>query len=115
MLTFPAQVNDAAPFVPLKMPLSRCRVAPAATRSPAGSGARRRWGRCSGVFANDSTPPTIRAGKGRGLRGRAPGIAASAGWENLPVEITARRPSGIVTPTAGAGPGGARGVPGWSL
>lgn len=27
MLTFPAQVNDTAPFVPLKMPLSRCRMA----------------------------------------------------------------------------------------
>jgi len=27
MLTFPAQVNDTAPFVPLKRPLSRCRVA----------------------------------------------------------------------------------------
>src|SRR5262245_31199680 len=27
MLTFPAQLNDTTPFVPLKMPLSRCRVA----------------------------------------------------------------------------------------
>ena len=27
MLTFPAQVNDTTPFVPLKTPLSRCRVA----------------------------------------------------------------------------------------
>ena len=27
MLTFPAQVNDTTPFVPLKRPLSRCRVA----------------------------------------------------------------------------------------
>ena len=27
LLTFPAQVNDSAPFVPLKAPLSRCRVA----------------------------------------------------------------------------------------
>ncbi len=27
MLTFPAQVNDTTPFVPLRAPLSRCRVA----------------------------------------------------------------------------------------
>jgi D-proline reductase (dithiol) PrdB len=27
MLTFPAQLNDTAPFVRLKVPLSRCRVA----------------------------------------------------------------------------------------
>jgi D-proline reductase (dithiol) PrdB len=27
LLTFPAQVNDTAPFAPLKVPLSRCRVA----------------------------------------------------------------------------------------
>ena len=27
MLTFPAQVNDTTPFMPLKMSLSRCRVA----------------------------------------------------------------------------------------
>ena len=26
LLTFPAQVNDSAPFAPLKAPLSRCRV-----------------------------------------------------------------------------------------
>ena len=27
MLTFPSQVNDTAPFAPLKAPLARCRVA----------------------------------------------------------------------------------------
>ena len=54
LLTFPAQVNDSAPFAPLKAPLSRCRVTI--------SGARRPWVRSSGASATGWMPRTTHAG-----------------------------------------------------